>query len=371
MATIHLFSPMRHFGPWDWRNPDTPGIGGSETMHCEMAWRLAARGHRVISYAPLPPDRVEFLQADELNEIWCRQVQWRDISHADFDAPGLWILIRGMHWVGRFDKRPDQRLWCVFQDADMEPSWKQDGLDRVARFIGLCADHTAYLKKQHPDYASKIYQSRNGIRGDLVDQVLSEPLPVRNPHRLMFASSPDRGLMGLLDAFRLIRFLVPDAELHVSYGFDNIDQLPDKQSLSHHRAALDRLLQQPGVIRRGRLGQPELYREWLKAGLMVAPTNFLETGHISLMEAQALGAIPVVNPTWATGENLLAGFGLEGDAEHDRLQLRRFAMAAVALMQQPAWQDALRGPMMADARKRFDWEGVVDQYAQWIEEEGL
>ena len=43
---FYLYSPVC-FEKWDWRSSVKTGIGGSETSHVEMAWRLAARGHKV------------------------------------------------------------------------------------------------------------------------------------------------------------------------------------------------------------------------------------------------------------------------------------------------------------------------------------
>ena len=359
MAHCYFIAP-RHYEAWDYRNPDTPGIGGSETMVCEMAWRLAARGHTVTVYAPLRPDTCTVH----------RGVIWRALTEFDPTHDGLYILVRGIELLDRFDYNPQQSVWAVFQDVDTLEPWKDEWADKLDRIIGLCATHCQYLKNTHPLFADLVEQSRNGIRGDLVGDVLQEEHS-RNPHRLMYASSPDRGLMGLLQAFKLIRFLVPDAELHVFYGWDNLDKLDHRASVRWQHARTLKLAEQPGVFLRGRLGQPDLYREWLQTGLMVAPTNFLETGYISLMEAQALGAIPICNPLWAAHEYQIAGIAIEGDSERDALTLRRYAMAAVHLMNNPEGQQEIRQPMMDAARKLFDWSGVVDQYEEWIREEGL
>jgi len=186
----------------------------------------------------------------------------------------------------------------------------------------------------------------------------------------MYASSPDRGLYGLLQAFKLMRFVVPDCELHVFYGFDNLDKI-ERAAVRWQAGRIQKLLDQPGVVVHGRRGQPELYREWLQSGLMVAPTNFTETGYICLLEAQALGAVPITNPIWAAGEYQLAGIQIPGDCEQDQLTLRRYAMAAIYLMQHPELQDEIRPEMMAQARKRYDWEDVVRQYEEWMRHDEL
>jgi len=300
-------------------------------------------------------------------------VTWKDLAAFDTDLPGLYILVRGIELLDRFDYHSGQVIWAVFQDVDTLEPWKEWWDDKVDRIIGLCATHCAHLRQAHPEphFSHAVYQSRNGLRGDLIERVCAGDIPERNPHRLMYASSPDRGLMGLLQAFRLIRFLVPDAELHICYGWDNLNKLSHRSAVRWQYERTLKLAQQPGVFLRGRMGQPELYREWLKTGIMCSPTNFLETGYISLQEAQALGAIPICNPIWAAAEYQLAGIAIEGDAERDALTLRRYAMAAVFLMQNEAGQEEIRGPMMAEARKKFDWGGVVDQYEEWMHEDGI
>ncbi len=359
MASIFLINP-RHYEKWSYLSPDDPGIGGSETFVCEMAWRLAERGHSVTVYAPLPAGVAHMH----------RGVLWRDLTAFETQPPGLYILVRGIELLDQFAWNRLQHRWCVFQDVDTLEPWQTAWVSKIDRVIGLCATHCQYLKTAHPAFADLVCQSRNGIRGDLVDDVLQEE-HWRNPHRLMYASSPDRGLMGLLQAFKLIRFLVPDAELHVFYGWDNLNTMSSRSSVKWQRDRTLRLAAQPGVHLRGRMGQPDLYREWLQSGLMVAPTNFTETGYISLLEAQALGAIPLCNPIWAASEYQVAGMQIEGDGERDALTLRRYAMAAVHLMDNPEGQQEIRQPMMDTARKLFDWAGVVDQYEEWIREEGL
>ena len=83
MATIHVYSPV-NFELWDFRNSVDRGIGGSETCHVEMAWRLARRGHTVVSYGPIPED---------CPREW-RGVTWKSLDDADFTQPGVWLLFR-------------------------------------------------------------------------------------------------------------------------------------------------------------------------------------------------------------------------------------------------------------------------------------
>src|SRR3990167_1047237 len=49
---FYFYSPVA-FEKWDFRNSIETGIGGSETSHVEMAWRLARRGHKAVTHPPI------------------------------------------------------------------------------------------------------------------------------------------------------------------------------------------------------------------------------------------------------------------------------------------------------------------------------
>ena len=357
---IFFYSPV-HFEQWDWRNSIERGIGGSETSHVEMAWRLARRGHEVISYGPVPKD---------VPTPW-RGVQWRPVREARFSAPGLWILYRCPTILDRFGpRRADQPRWVVCQDEDYPGQWSMARAMKVDRVLALCETHRAHLVAHHPELDGVACVTGNGVKMELIREVEATDVPARNPNRLMWASSPDRGLLYALRTFRRAREFNPDLELHGFYGLDNIDKLIKfKPAYSYYKPFREeflRELDQPGVTWHGRVDQPTLSREWLNTGLWCYQTNFRETSSITSMEAQALGAVPIYNPIWALKHNVMAGLMLRGDAYGDPLVRARYVNAMVSLSRNPGLQDQIRGPMMANARTRFNWERVVDQWEAWL-----
>lgn len=358
---LHFYSPV-HFEQWDWRNLET-GIGGSETHHIEMVWRLARRGHEVISYAPLP--------ANVAPGTTDRGVTWYPLDAADFNAPGIWVLYRCPDHVDFFKKRhAKQQIWLVMQDESY-PTWTPDRCAKVDKVLAFCRAHYETTAHRQPLLTDKLVLTSNGMRMDLVRQIEAEGLPARNPHKLIYASSPDRGLKGLLKIFARAREAVPDLELHCFYGFDNIDKLiacdaRQYRWLADAKASIQTGLGQPGVHWRGRVSQRDLYREWLTAGIWCYPTNFTETSCITCMEAQALGAVPITHPLWALADNVMTGVFIEGDAYHDWLTQARYAGEIVRMGCAPELQDQLRPQLMRMARDRFNWERVVDQWEGWL-----
>ena len=298
------------FEPWDWTATEK-GIGGSETCHIEWAQRLARRGHEVISYAPVPFDGSRFHEG----------VEWKHFKSADFSQPGTWLVFRAPEVVEKFDlARTDQRRFLICQDV-WYPSLTKARADKFEAVIALCIEHGRYLIEQYS--LENIGISSNGIASDRmwhVQTVGMGPTPYggRNSHRIIYASSPDRGLLTLLRIFRRVREQVPDAELHIYYGWNNIDKaIADWQKAhpgatgSHPwkeaKADIERESAQPGVVWHGRIGQSDLWREYLRSGLWVYPTDFSETSCITCMEAQALGAIPVTRPYWPLAEHIQHG----------------------------------------------------------------
>lgn len=341
--------------PWDWRNPDEVGIGGSETATCELARRLARRGHEVSVFAPIRDDCPPL----DPGGAW-----WYPVESADTAAPGVWVLSRCPAALDRFDvDHPGRKTWLVFQDVDYRADWEH-GLtpDRSARLdlgLPLCAAHERYLLKQHPELAGKLRLSSNGLRVDLIESI--GPI-ARDPSRIVYTSSPDRGLAVLLRAFRRARESEPRLTLRACYGFDNLDRA-GHPAARRVRAECERLMDQPGVTWLGRLPQPEVYREYLSAGLWVYPNTFPETSCCVSMEAQACGAIPVFNPTWALADNVRHGSAIEGDP-NDPLVEARYVGEILRWARDPGLQQECRREMMGWARGRFSWDRIVAQYEE-------
>ena len=355
-----FFSPDDHFENWDWRNPDVKGIGGSETSHIEMARRLKARGHEVISYNGLPED-----SPGEWNGI-----PWRHYRDCNFDHEGIWVFYRCPAAFKTAKKPPGQVWWLILQDWDyFDADWNAVA-EKVDRVWTLSKCQTKNMLERFPQLGPRLNMTSNGIKLDLIESVEAELKEKRDPFKVMFTSSPDRGLFSLARIFRKAREYEPRLNLHVFYGFDNIDKVIAEndrklaETCTFLKNATLKALDQPNVVLHGRVPQRELTYHWLTAGIWCYPCVFHETSCITCMEAQACGAIPLLNPVWAQGENTHHGLFIEGNCEEDSYTQARFAAELAKLAGNEVLQQKIRPAMMADARRRFDWEVFV---SQWIE----
>jgi glycosyltransferase involved in cell wall biosynthesis len=343
----------KNFEPWDWRNSIETGIGGSETSVVEMAWRLAAAGHEVIVYAPVPPD---------CPYLW-RDTTWIPLEDINFTLDGVWVIYRDPKLLDNFpEHHPDQQLWLLSQDWAY--TWTEGQLAKLDRFMVLSKAHGDWIAKQNDILAAKMLYTANGVKVDLITEIEADFSEKRDPAKMIYASSPDRGLEYLLKIFKRAHEREPSLSLHIFYGFDNIDKLKDGHWPKYKDYILN-LADQPGVFMRGRISQNQLYREWLSAGICCYPSTFWETGYITGMEAQCLGAIPVINPVWGQGEVVKHGVFIEGDPYHDPLIQARFSYELVRLAREPDLQDEIRAEMMPEARARCDWD---TQPPIWVRE---
>jgi hypothetical protein len=151
------------------------------------------------------------------------------------------------------------------------------------------------------------------IVGNGLDPSRFEQAVDRNVHRFVYTSSPDRGLEQALNYWPKIKEALPDAELHIYYGFESYRRMRGVDGYEGH---IMRLAQQPGVVWRGRVGQKALAKELMQASVLFypGPHTFNETYCIAALEAQAAGCVPVTRDNGALPETNSRGVLVPNDA---------------------------------------------------------
>jgi glycosyltransferase involved in cell wall biosynthesis len=350
---------------WSYGSPDGAGIGGSETAHIELAWRLAKRGYDATSFVP---------GQQECDEVW-RNVLWQNYTKADYSKPGVWFIYRDPSVLDHFSAHhPGQTLIFIAQDVSYKLATKERLL-KLDKYVCLCQDHASFIAHEWPCIKDRIVISGNGLKPELVDQTIKMDIE-RNPLRLMYASSPDRGLKNLALVFKRAKEYVPDLELHVYYGFDNIDKIIAGLTKSkafyikQERENIMRVIENvPGLYLEGRVPQTKLYQEWARAGIWCHPSSFSETNCITASEAMAMGAVPITNPIWAVKDKVKHGILIEGNPDVDPLVRNRYVGEVLRLTSDSGikLQEKIRPEMMAWAKHEFSWEKIVSQMESWIE----
>ncbi len=113
---------------------------------------------------------------------------------------------------------------------------------------------------------------------------------MRNKHWAIYTSSYDRGLEHLLKVWADVKKAVPDAELHIFYGWELFEKFYRNNPASMAwKDKMDKLMQQDGVTDHGRVPQNELKKWTEKCGVWAYPTHF---GEISCCS----GDTPILMP---------------------------------------------------------------------------
>jgi len=318
------------------------GIGGSETAVIELTERLVRQGHRVRVYNKCGPNGegiysgVEYHKADKLDLVSSCDVlvAWRFAPLLDHVQARLKLL-----WV-----------------HDVTAVAANHGtLLQADRILALTDWHRDHLIAEHNVPAEQVIRTRNGI--DL--SRFSDKI-VRNPHKVVYSSSPDRALPSLLQMWPQIRERVSDAELHVFYGFGNWEaRAQDDKTKQLITVVKDQLnsLRDMGVVFRGRVPQQELAREFLSAGAWLYPTWWHETSCITAMEAQAAGLRIVTSSLAALDETVAdRGVRIQGDWMSTDYQ-KAFIEAAVNALRKEGDED--RQQLQRYAESAFSWDGVA------------
>ena len=186
----------------------------------------------------------------------------------------------------------------------------------------------------------------------------------RNLQRCIYTSSYDRGIQHLLEMWPDIKKAVPNAELHIFYGWQLFDKFHAGNPASMAwKAKMVEMMKREGVFEHGRIPQPELVEEYKKSGIFSYSTHFGEINCISAIKAQAYGCEPVVINYAALKETVQFGRKIEGDI-YDQETKEAYKKELIDALKNPMPEEK-RQEMMKWAREKYAWSKIAKE---WDEE---
>lgn len=301
---------------WDPDSPDRVGLGGSETWAVKVARELRAKGHRVVVYA-------------NAEGIW-DGVVYRDHSKFDPRQP-MWMCVVSRH-IEVLDERPNaEHVVFVAHDTDYGEALTAERLANLDTYAVMSEWHEDHTLDKYfdEDWQSELHR-KLAVISNGIDLANFEGTETRVAHSFIWGSSPDRGLDQLLAWWPQIRELWPDATLDIFYGFENIDALSHNRPwlMPFKRRVLDLIRTSEGVTLKGRIGQKELAREYMRHSFWLYPSQlpeelgageWHETFCIAALEAAAGGCIGIFPAIGALAERPGVHIG-EGDSVIDLLR---------------------------------------------------
>ena len=189
----------------------------------------------------------------------------------------------------------------------------------------------------------------------------------REPRWCLYCSSYDRGLENLLNIWGDVKKEVPDAQLHIFYGWQLFSHFyrgnPERMAWMRK---MEGLMKQSGITHHGRVGQPEIERWYKKCGIWAYPSHFYEINCISAIKAQLWGATPVATNFAALKETVKFGKKIEGEI-YENFALspelsKKYKKALISALKDEKWQEGERKKMMPWAKNKYSWAEVAKKW---------
>lgn len=345
---------------WEKWSPksSSSGIGGSEESVIEIGKELVNLGHEVVVYNRCEEDTGEY-----------DGVIYKDFL--DYEGEECDVFISWRNTLG----------WKMAKNYKVGYHWLHDVTpeEEVMKALALGAKKIMVLSNYHRRLYfrlrnEEVFLTRNGINLDHFKQKAN-----RVPARIFYGSSYDRGLLRILEDWPKIKLNVPEATLHIAYGWQTWEATAKKSgdqtyaNFKRVKAKMEDDMKQEGIFHLGRISHMEVAKEMLEADVWGYPTHYPEISCITAMKAQAGGAIPVVIPTAAVAETVQHGYKTDrgyyynheaGLAEPQEAREQWLDKVVEVLGQDEEDKKQLRRSMMKHA-KTLSWASVA---AEWVEE---
>lgn len=340
-------------------NPDalysSRGLTGSESSFFNLAIEMSKRGHSVTVFCPclsyvrhesgawfVPLNHIHALksmrQADAV-------ISWNEPDYLSAAPEGALRVVDQ-----QLNDWPYCQLrgWQSFPDVYVFPSISSRENHRKDRNLmsGIGGAEMAVIPNSCNTEHFKVY-------------------PSRNPHRAIWASSPDRGLHHLLGFWSLVKQRVPDAELRIFYDLRScIDSLRGLNTELGRRVRLiEQQLQQAeqlGINVIGPVSNLRMAEEYCSAGVLVYPcdpVSYTEGFGCTVLDACAGGCVPIISTADALPEvHGKAAIVVQG------LDQTQWASAVISAMESPPNQfAAMRHHADAHSRQNVadEWEKLL------------
>ena len=363
---------------WNWNGSkvDREGIGASEEMIVRMGEKLAGERDydvfgptpeeevfRGVGYFPKAairkaPENAVLLVSRSPASIK-RIDQWsgcerdavlhlQDTRYPDL-TPEVAVRYRTIVCVS------DWHAELTARDTFGEHSWRQEAWPKQEGGSGRIRRVYNWLDRSH--FQAGIDTGWQGVK---------------QPFHFVYASSPDRGVVKLLELWPRVLDICPQATLAIFYGWKGAARLGtgmdshwNKRYLESRRR-YEALRHQKGIQEFGMVNHYQLALEYQKASVWAYPTDFHETGCLSACKARAAGAVPVTSALAALNETaaclqgtLVDRIGLDGRHQegYDEAWLEGVKKALAVSVEE-------RQTMARKAVEDFSWEAVKDAWAE-------
>ncbi len=327
-------------------------LGGSETAFIQLTRALARQGHQILAFTNCQrPGRYHGVEYYTLKDSLAV------LAQKQFD---VFVVSRYFSFFTLPFAAKLKVLWN--HDTLDNPKELRQIHDEIDLFLVLSQFHKDNFLLRLPQLDDRLVLTRNGLDLDLLDK--SANPGGRDPHKLIYASRPERGLRLLLESIwpRLYTWN-PDLRLYICGYSVKEDSLPSELTQTYRQ--IDALLSKaPGVTILGSLDKESYYRHLSESALMLYPSTFPEISCIAALEAQSLGVPILTSNAFALSETVveerLKVSGKPGSPEYVNNYLER----AIDLLSAPENLAELGKACRAKVRPKASWETIATEWGR-------
>lgn len=280
---------------------DAQALTGSESGIFNLAWGLSEREHQVDVFCMTkePVIGVEKLAGANVYPLNTTPMG------PDYDAYIAWNEPDYLRPAPK-----DKLRICSHQLNDF--AMCEEGFDEFVDFYACPSEpHRKFIAE-----TTLVMERKTTVIPNSINLEFFEPLPAseRRQGSMIYCSSPDRGLHRLLEIFPRVRRRIPEANLKIFYRFEpwyqHVREYPSTDLLGTRARYINECLLrlgrhgENGVTLVGPIGNKQMARELCQAKLLAYPCDpirYTEGFSISIMDACAAGAVPVISDVDALG----------------------------------------------------------------------
>jgi glycosyltransferase involved in cell wall biosynthesis len=194
----------------------------------------------------------------------------------------------------------------------------------------------------------------NGVQVSLFQNIIDNiPETNRNPTRLIYASTYERGLEPLLKySWPQIKAAIPDATFDIYYGMNSLAKTP-------LGARLMKLFKQPGIKEHGRVSLEEIARQKATSAIHFYVSNHpTEIDCISVRESLLCGSVPVLGNDYVFKER--DGVHVAGSTDSPTTYKKAATTVIRLLKDQPALE--AKRKELKKSKTIISWEEVAEKW---------
>jgi glycosyltransferase involved in cell wall biosynthesis len=351
------------FDPRIIRNPISPeniwtsnrGLTGSEVAFFKFAAGLADMGHDVNIFT-------KFENNGKIGKARCFNYEtWTNGTTGlqNWDAVFASTIADPLSFANPLSFRFLNHQCNGFSTST--PGW-ESYVDMIAP---LSSTHAVRLSKETNFPKNKWKILHNGVDPEKFFPEKKEP------GKIIWASSLDRGLHWLLEMFPSIKKAVPEATLHIFYDFHSIEYMAGLYAPGGHPSFNEehfelgarsryilhaiKQLEGKGVFAHRSVSRERIEKEMRTSTALIYPLDpiyFTETFGVVVLEACASGTVPVLCMDDAFGE--LWGKVSEGVPRPFRNFKKEFLQKSIHVLQDENYRNDMMDKCVSYAQK-FDW----------------